>query len=301
MPIDNLDEAFKRAQNILEKSKLEDKSDFVLDIREIFEDQITDLMEFTMKGVLFTIMEKLMVIFPMIVDWLKSEEAKKLIAASENDDATIEVFHLLIEKDLLTFDLDVSGFFNESEQMRFIGYLIFGIYSYLDVYLSKLYEQIMESNLDEVLKEQIQTNWITRSGSNLIKKNFRSIYKLFLSGDDFNTKLSDSNIGFLPQIFSSILELRHLLAHQSPSFQFNAFKDPKVKPLNDYLRKIKSEIEIDTDLEGIPDGLHMVYDYIMRLFKEKEFILILIERIPKIVLCYVGLVEDILLSSINHD
>jgi len=129
----------------------------------------------------------------------------------------------------------------------------------------------------------------------------KAIYDLFFKNNQFGEKLHEVGIGYLPQIFNSILELRHKFAHVSPSLRMNLFSNPKIKPLEDYLKKVKidTSMEDEPDIKSIPHGLHKIFHFLIELFKEKQEILILIVKIPNIVLTYVGLIEDILLARLD--
>lgn len=141
-----------------------------------FAEQVKSQSDFTLVGILFPLLIELFgTIFPKLVNLFKDEDFKKFYEEkiSEVDeldqsarkvfdgipDMLSSLFNNLDELEASEFETDLRNVFGNKAEERFIGNMVFSLYSYLQAYIDSIIELLIRT---ESVRKQFLSYWDAR-------------------------------------------------------------------------------------------------------------------------------------------
>ena len=270
-----------------------------------FGKQITDIVSFTEKGIIITLFERIFLIIPKILEWTTTDEFNEFTKEGIDDpnvSLAIESFQQIIKSDPNWYsEIDFSVLFGEHEQMRFVAYFVIGCYSYLEGFVERSVDYILDSIIK---KPEYYSKILSQDVKEPLKQIFKSVrmnpfdqlQNLMGSlGFDktFRSLLKDVDCDEYISIVKEITEFRNIIAHKEPFPDYSVLELDELKHLKKYIEDniFPEEVVQSEEMDKIPKGLQEVFQYLIDVFIDQAQIFSMISSLPEAVIIYTMLVD----------
>ena len=296
---------FKETLSLLENQECEYENLFQSIQGKHFGKQITDIVSFTEKGIIITLFERIFLIIPKILEWTTTDEFKEFSKEGIDDpnvSLAIESFQQIIKSDPNWYsEIDFSVLFREQEQMRFVAYFVIGCYSYLEGFVSKSVDYILDAIIKnpeyygEILSQDVKIP-LKQIFKSVRMSPFNQLQNLLSSlGFDklFRSLLKEIECDEYISIVNEITDFRHIIAHEEPFPDYSVLESDKLCNLRKYIENniFPEEVIQTEEMSEIPEGLQEVFQYLINVFIDQAQIFSMITSLPEAVIIYTMLID----------
>ncbi len=329
---DELIRAFNQIKSLINNRDPEFKMDYSRLFRskkgKKFGKQVNVLIAFTAKGVAFSF--PIDRVYPQMKKWIFSEEFRKRIQEAEDEEIDLEFIDAMkkvLSSDPEAMESDILKLFDEEDQARFLALLTFSLYSYSEVFVESLINEILSV---PVLAEQLWQYLEEKAGGSLrfkleelkeylvnpqsflnkkLKKEFRqrkqnpynklkTILKGLRLSELVNQLLEETQLQDYQRLFNEFQDIRHKIAHQQPFPSITEFETSTIKKKIDELHDQLKQQSIK--IADIPPQILEIYKPIFDWLERTSPSFAITLVIPLMAVVYPALIDQTIISKIEY-
>jgi len=334
---DELIGAFNKIKSLITKQNLQFEMDYALLFRseegKKFGEKVNDLITFTARGVFFS--------FPFdrvynhLIKGISSGEFRKTFQEKKDEEIDLETIDAMekLSSDLESIETATLMLFTEEEQARFLALLTLSLYSYSEVFVDSLIDEILRVPvLAEQLWRHLETERDPFKFTLQELKEYRVHQQKFLDKklkqeflqrkrnpyDKLKTLVEGLGLSELVKelldetqlqnyhlLFNEFRDIRNQIAHQQPFPSIADFEKPlirkKIDELHDQLKQQYNQSKQElTKISDIPPRILKIFNTIFDWLERSSHSFAVVLNMSLMAVIYLAIIDQVVMTKIEY-